>query len=69
MQLTSLKHGGIESKNSDKIKVPKAWGYCMKKIGQKKAPPSFLHEGKWAGGFGMYVFAARNAKGFSTYRL
>jgi hypothetical protein len=51
MQLTSLKHGGIELKISDKIKVPKAWGYCMKKIGQKKAPPYFLHVRKWGGGF------------------
>jgi hypothetical protein len=40
VQLTSLKHEGIELKNSDKKKVPKAWGYCMKKISQKG--PTFL---------------------------
>ncbi len=51
MQLMSLKHGGIESKNSDKKKVPKTWGYCMKKIGQKKPHLPFSIKEDGVGGF------------------
>jgi hypothetical protein len=51
MQLMSLKHGGIESKNLDKKKVPKAWGYCMKKIGQKKPYLPFCMKEGGVGGF------------------
>jgi hypothetical protein len=52
VQLTSLKHDGIELKNSDKKKVPKAWGCCMKKIGQKRPHLPFCMK---EGGVGVFL--------------
>jgi hypothetical protein len=51
MQLTSLKHGGIELKNSNKKNVAKAWGYCMKTIGQKMPHLPFCMKEGGVGGF------------------
>jgi hypothetical protein len=51
MQLTSLKYGGIESKNFDQKKNAQSMGVLHEKNWPKKAPPSFFHEGRWGGGF------------------
>jgi hypothetical protein len=51
VQLTSLKHGGIKLKNSDKKKSAQNMGVLHEKNWPKKAPPFFLHEGRWGGGF------------------
>ncbi len=51
MQLTSLKHGGYLIKKVRQNFLPKAWGYCMKKNGQKKPHlPFHMSEGA-VGGF------------------
>jgi hypothetical protein len=51
VQLTSLKHEGIELKNLNKKKSAQSMGALHEKNWSKKVPPSFLHEGRWGGGF------------------